>query len=104
MVRRALGKQILHKVLCEYWSKSLESKLEKNANPPEFPAGNDTLCDLWGHIFFDDDKTPMLTTQQICQAVFHLRNGMAPGYDGMTAELWTMCDHASFCKCKDNIT
>ena len=85
IVRRALGKQtvgkqIPHEVLCKYWSKSLESKLGRMLTH-QSPQQVMTLCDLWGQILFDDNKTPMLTTQRICQAVFNLRNGMAPDYD-----------------------
>ena len=103
IVKRGLGKQtagrqISHEVLCEYWSKALESKLGRNVNPPEFPAGDEVLRNLWRQIPIEDEEVPVITTEQTRQAVYNLSNGTSPGYDGLTAEIWKMCDHTALCK------
>ena len=82
IVKRGLGKQmagrqISHEVLCEYWSNALESKLGKNVNLPEFPAGDEVLRNLWSQIPIEDEEILVITAEQTQQAFYNLSNGTA---------------------------
>ena len=39
-----------------------------------------------GQVLFEDNKTPEITSEQVKEAIYNLRNGTALGYDGLTAE------------------
>ena len=95
---KTAGRQISREVLCEYWSKALESKLGKIVNLPEFPAGDKVLRNLWSQIPIEDEEIPVITTEQTRQAVYNLSNGTAPGYNGLTVEIWKLCDHTALCR------
>ena len=99
-IRRALGKQtsgkeISYEMLYNYWSTKMSSKLEVDADPPQFPGRDETLQNLWGQMLFDDDNIPQITNEHICSAVNNLKNEAAPGYDGLTREHWKLCHNTA---------
>ena len=99
-VKRALGKQttgrqISFETLYEYWKDTMSSRWGIDANPPEFPAGNQKLKDLWEHESDIDEDEIEITEENVRTAIQYLKNSTAPGYDGITGELWKLCDQRS---------
>ena len=69
-IRRAPGKQksgkeISYDALYNYWSDKLQSKLGVDADPPQFPGGEETLSNLWGQMLLEDDDVSQIGEEQI---------------------------------------
>ena len=61
-IKRALGiqtvgRQISFDTLYEYWKDTMKSQWGTHADPPEFPAWNEMLKDLWRQLLFEDDRS-----------------------------------------------
>ena len=96
-MRRALGQQAAgwetpYNTLYNHWKDFMKSLIGVDVEPDQFPAGNETLRNLWGQVLYEDEEIPQITEQQVQDAIDSLSNGTAPGYDGLTGEHWKCCD------------
>ena len=60
----------------------MKSLIGVDVEPDQFPAGNETLRNLWGQSLYEDEETPQITEQQqqeVQNAIDSLSNGRATG-------------------------
>ena len=50
------------------------------------------LKDMWDNPLYADDQIPSITKRHISDAIHSLSNSAAPGYDGLTGEIWKRCN------------